>query len=96
MKAFKWVLCSFRPLALEALIQAIAMNVDGSVDHVIDESFVLQLCTNFIVVTKSGIVRFAHRSVKEYILHSHALAGSSYKISLVTAHAEIRILVSRF
>ncbi len=67
MKALPWVLCSFKPLTLEALAQAIGLGTHGSVDFRLTR-FVPQIRSDFIVVTNSGRATFAHRSVMEYLI----------------------------
>lgn len=67
LKALYWVLCCFTPLSLDSLVQVVALESNGSVDPFVTEDFVLQICSNFIRIKESRDVRFAHRSVKEYL-----------------------------
>lgn len=67
IKALNWVLCCFKPLTLESLVEAVALDSNGKRDPVIDQSFVLQMCSNLIRVTDAGVVKVAHRSVREYL-----------------------------
>ena len=67
IKALNWVLSSFKPLTLSAFVEAVALDERGLKDPVVDQAFVLQICSNFIRVNSSGDIRFAHRSVKEYL-----------------------------
>ncbi|KAM0796200.1 hypothetical protein BDR22DRAFT_868460 [Usnea florida] len=71
VKALRWLLSAFKPMKIDSLVQAVALNPDGRVDGAVNEKFILRICSNFVTKTKSDTVRFAHRSVKEYLLHSH-------------------------
>ena len=59
-------------MTLDGLVEAVALDLDGHRDTVVDRSFVMQICSNFIRVAESGTVRLAHRSVKEYLARSKA------------------------
>ena len=84
IKALQWVFCTFKPLPIEGLAQAVAFGSDGSTDTVVTGSFLLQVCGSFITVTNSGSVRFAHRSVKEYVMQ---FLPSEFSLS--NAHAQV-------
>lgn len=66
-KALKCVLHSFRPLKIQELAQAIALNAEGEIDPHVDESYILNVCSNFILTDDSGTVHLAHQSVREYL-----------------------------
>ncbi|KAI9772499.1 MAG: hypothetical protein M1840_000704 [Geoglossum simile] len=67
-KAFKWVLCSFEPLHIDVLVSAVAIFADGRWDETFTKDSMLnRFCSNFIITDDSGIVRFAHLSVREYL-----------------------------
>ena len=70
MKALRWLLSAFKPMRIDSLVQAVALNPKGDVDGAVNEKFILRDCSNFITITKSDTVRLAHRSVKEYLVHS--------------------------
>ena len=89
IKALQWVFCAFKPLTIEGLAQAVALGSDGSTDTVVTGSFLLQICGSFIIVTNSGSVRFAHRSVKEYLTHSGLTGFGGLRSSLSNAHAQV-------
>ena len=76
-KALQLVLCSLSPLSMEGLVQAVAHDADGNVDPFMNEAFLLQIGNNFIRVTKNGTVKFAHRSVKEYLVRSGKISRDS-------------------
>ena len=73
VKTLQLLLSAFKPLNMASLVQAVALKFEGDTDKEIDEKFILGICSNFITITKSGTVRLAHRSVKEYLVHSHDL-----------------------
>ena len=89
IKALQWVYCAFKPLLIEDLAQAVALDSDGNTDIVVTGSFLLQICGSFIIVTNSGSVKFAHRSVKEYLTHSELTDSGGWKFSLSNAHAQV-------
>jgi hypothetical protein len=69
-RAFKWVMCSFKPLSTDELLGAVCQNPDDEdaaspVD--IDADFVLEACHNLLMIEpESGKWKFAHLSVQEY------------------------------
>ena len=91
MKTLRLVLCSFQPFTLKDIVQAIALDSDGTVDPAVDEDFVLQLSSNFMVVTRAGLVRFAHRSVKEYLKQSFLPGSTRAELSSIRAHTQAAV-----
>lgn len=89
IKALQWVFCAFKPLTIEGLAQAVALDSDGNTDTVVTGSFLLQVCGSFIIVTNSGSVRFAHRSVKEYLMQTLLIGPQGFEFSLSNAHAQV-------
>ena len=73
VKALNWVLCSFKPLTLDGFVEAVALDATGARDPIVDQAFLLQICSNLIRVNNAGDIRFAHRSVKEYLARGIAL-----------------------
>lgn len=71
VKALRLILSAFKPLRIDNLVQAVALNSEGDIDEAVNEKLISQVCSNFIIITKSRTVRLAHRSVKEYLVHSH-------------------------
>lgn len=74
---------------MKDLAQAVALDSDGNTDTVVTGSFLLQICGSFIIVTNSGSVRFAHRSVKEYLTHSRLPGFGGFEVSFLNAHAQV-------
>ena len=87
IKALQWVFCAFKPLTIEDLARAVALDSYGYTDSVVTGSFLLQICGSFIIVTSSGSVRFAHRSVKEYLTHPRQ--GGKFSFSPEGAHVQV-------
>ena len=74
---------------MEDLVQAVALGSDGTIDTVVTGNFLLQICGNFIIVTNSGSVRFAHRSVKDFL--SRDLLPGSLRFNFETSDAHVQI-----
>ena len=85
MKTFNFLLHSFVEWYLHDLANAISLGVDGRLNLTIDASYILDICSNFLVVDRSGHVQFAHLSVPEYLKGSR----SAIVFSDVDAHAQI-------
>jgi Ankyrin repeats (3 copies)/Ankyrin repeats (many copies) len=66
-RAFKWMMCAERPLHITELAEAASFDNDGTKDKVVDEEFILKICSNFIIADESRMARFAHLSVREYL-----------------------------
>ena len=81
--------CGFKPLTIEGLAQAVALDSEGTIDTVVTGSFLLQVCGSFIIVTNSGSVRFAHRSVKEYLMQALLPDCQGFEFSHSNAHAQV-------
>ncbi len=59
--------------------------MDGTLNLAIHASYVLEICSNFLVVDHSGYVHFAHLSVPEYLKGGR----SAIVFSDIDAHAQI-------
>ena len=80
---FTWLLCSKRTLSTQELIAAVTPEPKGSF-QMLSEMNILDLCNNLVIVDdETGIFRFAHLSVREYLEnrpeysteHMHVLAA---------------------
>ena len=85
IKTFNFMLYSFIDWYLHDLANAISVGVDGRLNLAIDASYVLDICSNFLVVDHSGYVQFAHLSVPEYLKGGR----SAIVFSDMDAHAQI-------
>ena len=105
IKALKWVLCTYKPLSIGALVEAVALDSSGQVDSFVTAELLLQACSNFIILTRSGCTRFAHRSVQDFLLNSsvlrdvscdHSVLAFSTDHVLRTAHTEAAVRCTEF
>ncbi|KAL8689587.1 MAG: hypothetical protein Q9218_004776 [Villophora microphyllina] len=87
-KALQWMLASLKPLNMDILIQAVALDSAGNRDPMVDERFLLRICSNLIIRATSGVVKFAHRSVKEYLRGRDLPQGFGDKFSTEKCHAQ--------
>ena len=83
LRAFKWMVCSRRPMRAEELQEAVAF--DGS-DHswdrdkIPDKDLMIETCRGLLVRDKEdGAVRFAHYTVQQYLLSAPAI-GTRFRI----------------
>ena len=60
----------------------------GDIDPVIERKFLLEIGNNFILVTKSDTVKFAHRSAREFLVQSLLRNSQREAITLRSAHAQ--------
>lgn len=67
IKAYRLVLCSRRPLYAHELTEAVSLKPDGSLNRYVDRQYVMQICSNFLVMDHWTEVRFAHLSVVEFL-----------------------------
>ncbi|KAK8170214.1 hypothetical protein IWX90DRAFT_201910 [Phyllosticta citrichinensis] len=70
--AFQWIVCAVRPLHIEELFEALAIQEDDihlRRDRVrTDVGKFLRACGNLIAVQSDGIVRLAHHTVQQFLL----------------------------
>ena len=82
-RAFLWVMCSIRPLTPGMLTDAVCRDPETGATYPIDIhiSVVLEACRNLVVIDHSGVCRFSHLSVQEYL--------ETWHYSNVQAHLEV-------
>ena len=84
LRAFKWMVCSRRPMKAEELQEAVAF--DGfdhfwDRDKIPDKDLMIETCRGLLVRDKEdGAVRFAHYTVQQYLLSAPAI-GTRFQIS---------------
>ncbi|KAK8183119.1 uncharacterized protein BKA78DRAFT_37855 [Phyllosticta capitalensis] len=70
--AFRWVICSARPLLVEELLEALAIKESDSNLHrdrvMTDTRKLIQACGNLITIQLDGTVRPAHHTVQQFLL----------------------------
>jgi ankyrin repeat protein len=83
---FKWILCAQRPLRIEELREAVALDLD---DTCLDEDKLpsgdswrlIQMCGNLAILNREdSTVRLAHHTVKQFLLSQHDLIPSSLSL----------------
>ncbi|PYI22891.1 purine and uridine phosphorylase [Aspergillus violaceofuscus CBS 115571] len=93
-KVLKWVSFATRPLHIEELKEAVAFDLhDTCWDHakVPQDEFVLGCCANLVVLDPTdGCVRFAHSSVKKFLLSDRAGHDARYLESEARGNLESR------
>lgn len=70
--ALKWIMCSRRPLKITELVEAVSIDMEGNIDTEVDETYVMQICSNLLVTDDAYFVQFAHLSVREYLMSRKA------------------------
>jgi ankyrin repeat protein len=87
-RAYKWILCSFRTLTIDELQHAVAVDKDMTDTWVRETSgYLLDICSNFIVVDQYGNVQFAHQSVREYLEKREM--NNAQEFADVEAHTQV-------
>ncbi|KAL4778818.1 ankyrin repeat-containing domain protein [Aspergillus varians] len=66
-RALKWVMCCQQPLSIEMLVIAVTRDSNGTVDERVNADYILDICSNFLIVDHNQRVQFAHLSVREYL-----------------------------
>jgi hypothetical protein len=77
IRALRCVLGAFQPLTIHQLVEAVAIEPGGAIDRSIDGSYILDVCSNFILVDVSESVSLAHLSVREYLEQKETVDSSS-------------------
>ena len=83
IRAFKWTVCSRRPMNAQELQEAVAF--DGfdhcwDRDKIPDKDLMIETCRGLLVRdNEEGTVRFAHYTVQQYLLSAPAI-GSCFQI----------------
>ena len=91
-RAFLWVMCSRRPLSRGMLVDAVSRDPEtGAANPAgLDINVILEACRNLLMIDQSGVCRFSHLSVQEY-LEAHHYSDS--QAHLVVASACLRMLL---
>ena len=91
-RAFLWVMCSRRPLSRGMLVDAVSRDPEtGAANSAgLDINVILEACRNLLMIDQSGVCRFSHLSVQEY-LEAHHYSDS--QAHLVVASACLRMLL---
>ncbi|KAI4087719.1 MAG: hypothetical protein LQ344_006605 [Seirophora lacunosa] len=102
----QWLAFAERPLTLEEVAEAAVTKEDGGPidpeDRLFDPYDVVRICKGLVSITEDKLaicgrwtagkfVRFAHFSVKEYLLSSRVLEGTAKTFHMVTKHSHQQI-----
>ena len=83
LRAFKWMVCSRRPMKAEELQEAVAFDAFDHCwdrDKIPDKDLMIETCRGLLVRDKEdGAVRFAHYTVQQYLL-SAPVVGTCFQI----------------
>ena len=85
-RSFLWVMCSRRPLTPGMLVDAVRHDPETGATYPINIniSVVLEACRNLVMIDQSGVCRFSHLSVQEYLETYHYLGTQAHlEIGLV-------------
>ena len=85
LKTFSFLLYSFVEWSIHDLATAISLGMDGTLNMAVDAGYILDICSNFLVLDHSKHVQFAHLSVAEYLKGGRA----AIVLSAIDAHARI-------
>ena len=79
-RAFLWVMCSRRPLTPGMLADAVRHDPETGATYPIDIniSIVLEACRSLVMIDQSGVCRFSHLSVQEYLETCHYSNGQAH------------------
>jgi hypothetical protein len=96
---FKWLVGSQRPLNLQELAEAIAIDpcklqLDPA-DRFMDPEEILELCGSLITVQPDGIIALAHFSVREYLLSDRLAKDTSGLVKFALKEISARQYVSQ-
>ena len=91
-RAFLWVMCSCRPLPCGMLADAVSRDPEtGAANPTgLDINAVLEACRNLLMIDRSGVCRFSHLSVQEYLEAHHYSNGQAH---LVVGSVCLRVLL---
>lgn len=69
IRLFHLIFCSFEPLSLDTLTQALRVQIDGdgSYDREVTSDQVKRLYSNFLTVDTSGHLGFIHNSARDFV-----------------------------
>ena len=77
LRAFRWTVCSRRPMKADELQEAVAFDssdMSWDRDKIPDENLMIETCRGLLVRDKGNrTVRFAHHTVQQYLLSAPAV-----------------------
>ena len=92
-RALKWMLCSQRPLSIYELVEAASVGPEGAIEENIDEDYILDICSNFIITDNLDFVQFSHLSVREYLMQGRGTEYSNNAAHIQAAETCLAFLI---
>ncbi|KAK8237004.1 hypothetical protein HDK77DRAFT_493648 [Phyllosticta capitalensis] len=87
--AFRWITCAVRPLQMEELFEALAINETDTrlnQNQVKNKKKFIQACGNLVTIQLDGTIRYAHHTVQQFLLRDDERAETSHN-QLVSTNA---------
>lgn len=99
LRAFRWTLCSRRPMKAGELQEAVAFDSSDKSwdrDKIPDENLMIETCRGLLVRDKEDrIVRFAHHTVQQYLLSVPKIRTREVSPLLVSSRSEATAYVGQ-
>ncbi|KAJ5995390.1 hypothetical protein N7481_002367 [Penicillium waksmanii] len=94
-RALKWVMCCERPLNIDMMVKAVSYyDCEGNVDEQVTVDYILDICSNFIIVDHNHMVQFAHLSVREYLMNDTKLNYTNIDANIQVAKTTLVYLTA--
>ncbi|KAI4235659.1 MAG: hypothetical protein LQ349_003012 [Xanthoria aureola] len=94
-KIFMWMLCAQRPLEIEELREAAGFEPDQkswSSEMLPDADLIIEACKGLVIWDREdGIVRFAHHTVQQFLLHSDQTGNQTGDLQCSHNEAELHV-----
>ena len=99
LRAFKWTVCSRRPMKADELQEAVAFESLDSCwdrDKIPDEDLMIETCRGLLVRDEEDTtVRFAHHTVQQYVLSAPEISTQEGSRFLVPTRSEAEAFVGQ-
>lgn len=99
LRAFKWTVCSRRPMKADELQEAVAFDSLDSFwdrDKIPDEDLMIETCRGLLVRDEEDTtVRFAHHTVQQYVLSAPEISTQEGSRFLVPTRSEAEAFVGQ-
>ena len=76
------------PITIEALVEAVALTPDKSLRTDVNKKLILRICSNVLLVSKDGVIQFAHDSVRTWLNERISPPDMKKEYSQTEAHKE--------
>ena len=99
LRAFRWTVCSRRPMKAEELQEAVAFDssdMSWDRDKIPDENLMIETCRGLLVRDKEDrTVRFAHHTVQQYLLSAPEIRSREVSRLLVSSRSEAEAYIGQ-